>query len=569
MKKRIRRTMNLLCLGCVVLSAALLLAALYFPFDSERRERLSGETALVAAMLERVEDPLALLADGALPTPEQDIRVSYIAPDGTVLYDSGADAASMENHLDREEVALAHETGYGASSRISETLGTKTYYRAQRLQNGAVLRLSYSSGSVYAMLLRVLWVLLPLMALLYLICVWIAAKETGAILKPLLVTDPLSENQPLAYDELAPLVNRIRRQQAKINTQEKEAARRREEFLRITDTMAEGLMVLDGQKRVLSINRSALRLLRAPEGSHPEMFYGKTVLLLDREPAFAQMLEEVLACKHAERVLPQLGVQFLADPALQDGQTIGATVLLTPLTDRQKAEQLRREFTGNVSHELKTPLTSISGFAELMMNGLVAQKDIPDISARIHREAQRLIALVADIMKLSRLDEGAQMIPQEQVELAPLLLAQKERLAPRMEQKQLRFALEGEAPPVRGAAGMLEELFFNLLDNAVKYNKQGGSVTVTLGAGEDGGARVVVSDSGLGIPKEAQQRVFERFYRVDQSRNKTAEGEGGTGLGLSIVKHIALLHGAQIELESAEGEGTRIAVTFPPQEQCP
>ena len=349
-------------------------------------------------------------------------------------------------------------------------------------------------------------------------------------------------------------MGRLRSQNLRIRRQVADLRRQREEFAAITENMSEGLLVIDRETQVLSYNTAALRLL----GVEGPVEAGESVLALDREAGFRRCVEEALAGRRREELLGDLCRRVLASPVEQDGAVAGEVLLVLDVTEREQREALRREFTANVSHELKTPLTAILGTAEILENGLVKPGDIPHFAGNIRREAQRLIGLVNDIIKLSRLDEGGPTAQWETVDLYRTAEDVLEQLRPAAERKQVTVTLEGGAAPVRGVPQIVEEIVYNLCDNAVAYNRIGGSVAVTVSAGTEGG-RIAVSDTGTGIPREARERVFERFYRVDKSHSG-----GGTGLGLSIVKHGAAYLGARVELDSEPGRGSTFTVTFPP-----
>ena len=375
------------------------------------------------------------------------------------------------------------------------------------------------------------------------------------ITRPIRELDPARPEACGRYGELFPLLDYLRRQQATIRSQTEELRQRHEEFTAITENMSEGFLLIDRRTNLLSCNASALRLLGAPEAAP-----GESVLRLSRAESFCRVVEEALSGRHSEALLEGEGgcCQLLASPVSHQGRPAGAVVAILDVTERQRREALRREFTANVSHELKTPLTSISGFAELMKGGLVPQETVPEFASDIYREAQRLIALVEDIIHLSQLDENALPMAREPVDLFALAEEVLARLTSAAARAQVTLSLEGEPAEVEGVRHVLEEMIGNLVDNGVKYNRPGGSVAVAVGRRE-GLARLTVRDTGIGIPPAHQQRVFERFYRVDKSHSREV---GGTGLGLSIVKHAAAYHGAALELESREGEGTAVTVQW-------
>ena len=554
MKKRIHRSICLLALSLVVLTGVLLVLLTYSSFERNLQTQLQNEAQLLAFGLNGAQDPLQALQDAS--ALGQGLRISYIDASGDVLFDNQAEAGSMENHLQREEVQEALKLGQGRDSRLSATLGQQTYYQAVRLQNGNVLRLSQTVSSVYAQLFSLVQLLLPISIAVLLFSYWLSGRMTTAILRPLneLSLDNADSAAPV-YDELAPLLGRISLQKRQIDLQQERLRQKQQEFETISENMAEGLVLLDGRGYVLAINQSALKRLRM-DGKKA---LGRHALYLSREPAFRDAVNRALEGSHAELILDEPRCQLLADPVFEGEQVRGAALLLIALTDAQEAERLRREFTANVSHELKTPLTSISGYAELIENHLAQEKDIPLFAARIRQESGRLLALVQDILRLSQLDEGYTGQNRQRVYLLPLIQAQAARLEQALRDKGLHFCLEGTDEGVDGYPSLLEELFYNLLDNAIRYNHEGGEVRVTLSKA-DGCVSAAVSDTGIGIAEEHQARVFERFYRVDKSHSKKT---GGTGLGLAIVKHIAGLHGAQIQLDSTPGVGTTVRLLFP------
>ena len=531
-----------LCTGCM---AALTAHAL--------TERFTDDLAREAALLRGLAESEGVAGLEALSPSAA--RVTLIGADGTVLFDSKADPAAMENHAAREEFAAARADGTGVSIRYSSTLSTQTVYYALLLQDGSVLRVAGEQAAISSILLNLLPAFILLLAAAVLAASVLARRLSRAIVRPinaLDLSDPLSD---AAYPELSPLLTRIDKQNGTIAQQLEIARQRQREFTLITDNMAEGLLVLLPSSEILSCNAAASRILRAPDD-----VLRRSVYDLNREPPFRAAVEAALAGTHAEEQLTigEGHYQLIASPVQQDNEVRGAVLLLIDVTERAEREQLRREFSANVSHELKTPLTSISGFAEIVRDGLVEPEDIPRFAGRIYDEAQRLIALVGDIIRLSRLDEGQLPGQTEPVELRALCADVTARLAPAAEQADVHLDLYGEPVWIDGVPTILDEMIYNLCENAVKYNKPGGSVRISLRA-TGGGVQLAVADTGIGIPYADQPRVFERFYRVDKSHSKEI---GGTGLGLSIVKHGAALHAAHIELDSAVGVGTTITLTF-------
>ena len=552
MKKRIFAGMCTTAILAVVLSAILLSVVCYQRLYSQMMTATKNEAGYVLAAVEGAGiDYLDNLV------PVTNARITWIAADGTVLYDSAGPEAEMENHGDRLEVRSALQYGSGQDERLSSTLGEKTYYYALRMDDGTVVRVSNTIGSVYTILLGAVPMTVVVVALAVVLAVFLSRRQTEHILKPLNSMD-LEEpaSHPEAYDELAPFFVRIAGQNKKIREQMEVPQRQQRELASITANMREGLVVLDGSAAILAINRSARAILGAVE----ENCTGQSVFAYCRDRQFLAAVEKALSGESADGVVELRGRTYrLITSPPEQVEARGAILLLVDVTESYSAEQLRREFSANVSHELKTPLTSISGYAELLQSGMVKQEDVVPFARRIYSEANRLIALVQDIIKLSRLDEGGGEDKMEPVKLLTLAGTVADRLQELAEERRVIVWVEGEERIVQGVPALLDEMVYNLCENAVRYNRTGGSVTITVGARE-GKTFLSVADTGIGIPEGDRERVFERFYRVDSGRSKQS---GGTGLGLSIVKHAARCHGARIDLSSREGEGTVITVSFP------
>ena len=548
MTKRIFRAVLASSLAVLLVSLMLIVGVLHGYFQERMTAELARSTAYLAHGVER--EGMDYLTD-QLPG---DSRVTWVAADGTVLFDSWEDPAAMENHAGREEIRAALLLGHGTAARYSDTLAQKTVYYALRLNDGTVLRLADTQYSVWLLVLQAMQPVALAALLAAGLALWLARRIARQLVAPINAIDPDDPGET-EYEELAPLLRKLRGQNRRIRRQVEDLRRRQEEFTAITENMSEGLLVIDRETRVLSHNTAALRLL----GAETSAAEGGSVLALDREAGFRRCVEEALAGRRREELLERDGVcrRVLASPVEQDGAVTGAVLIVLDVTEKEQRETLRREFTANVSHELKTPLTSILGTAEILENGLVRPEDIPHFAGNIHRETQRLIGLVNDIIKLSRLDEGGPAGEWETVDLYQLSRNVLNQLADAAEKKQVSLSLEGGAAPVRGVPQIVEEIVYNLCDNAVAYNRPGGSVTVTV-SGTAEGARLTVRDTGVGIPRESQTRVFERFYRVDKSRSG-----GGTGLGLSIVKHGAAYLGASVALESEPDKGSTFTLTFP------
>lgn len=486
-------------------------------------------------------------------------RVTRISPDGAVLYDSHADPATMENHLDRPEVQEALSGGEGGSTRVSATLGEQNYYAAIRLCDGTVLRFSNTTDIVTGDLTRALPPMLIIIALVLGLALLLARQLTTHLVAPI---NSLNLEQPLEnniYEEFAPLLGKIHTQNAQIEQQLALMRRSQSEFMAITQNMSEGLVVLDDRLSILSANEAAIRLL----GAQARDYTGDSLLILSRAPAVHDAARAAVQ-GHRETV-EQTGangrhLELFLNPVTVESETRGCVLLILDVSERFTAERSRREFTANVSHELKTPLTSISGYAEMIALGIAQPADVRAFAEKIQAEAGRLITLVNDIIKLSQLDEGAAgQLPAEQVDLLALAQETLDRLRPAAAERAVTLSCAGAKAMVSGVRQMLHEALFNLCENAIKYNRTDGSVSVTVTPEADGHARVVIADTGIGIAREEQDRIFERFYRVDKSHSKEV---GGTGLGLAIVKHICETHHARLTLASTPGEGTAFTILF-------
>ena len=532
----------------MLLSIALVLGVLYQYYGEQLKQELMVQTALVAQGLE-------MQGEDYLDRLDTENRLTWIGVDGTVLYDSWADAAQMENHGDRKEVREAMTSGSGTAARYSSTLSVRTLYCTQRLSDGSVIRLSDTQRTAAMLLLTMAQPILVILILSLVLSLVLASRLSRRIIQPILTLDLEHPEHCHTYEELHPLLERIRCQNETIRRQMDDLRRQQQEFSALTGHMSEGFLLLDVQGWVLSYNPSALRLL----GVTPPQGEFSARSLCGQEP-FLRAVEGVLEGRGGEYVLQseERVCKLLANPVMQRGEPTGGVLVLLDVTEQERREELRREFSANVSHELKTPLTSIFGFAEIMKDGLVPAEDMPGFAADIYKETRRLIALVEDIMRLSQLDEGAVSEEWEDVDLLALSQETKELLQPAAERAGVSVLVEGEPGVVRGVRNVLEQMVYNLCDNAIKYNRTGGTVTVAVNWR---GERTVlsVSDTGIGIPEADRKRVFERFYRVDKSHSRAI---GGTGLGLSIVKHGAALHNAELELESQEGQGTTIRVVF-------
>lgn len=549
MTKKVFR--SILLTACVVLLTSLVvaMASLYGYFSQQQELQLREELSLAVQGVELSGTAyLKGVEDG-------EYRLTWVARDGRVLYDTQAPAETLENHSRREEIQTALETGEGSGSRMSATLMRRTVYHAKRLSDGTVLRVSADQVTVLALLLWMSQAILLLVVIAAVVAWVLADRLARQVVKPINVLDlddPLSND---IYEELSPLLRRIHHQNQQLSAQMKTLRERSDELAQITAGMNEGMVLLNDKAAVLHLNPAAQAIFQAEVGCE-----GRDFLELDRGAEMSRAIQAGLTTGHGELRETRNGREYQFDVSRieSEGKTIGAVLLAFDVTEKAAAERSRREFTANVSHELKTPLQSIIGSAELLENGMVAPPDIPRFVGRIRTEAQRLVDLIEDILRLSQLDEGGDM-PQECVELLALAQEVCASLEPQATAKTVTLAVSGKATSVTGVRALLHELVYNLCDNAIKYNVEGGSVEVRV-AQEGQNAVLTVRDTGIGIPPEYQERVFERFFRVDKSRSKQS---GGTGLGLAIVKHAVQCHGGRIGLESAPGHGATVTVTLP------
>lgn len=550
MTKKIFRSICAVAIAIFTASLILIMGVLYDYFSSVQLKQLESETLLCASAVEK--DGVEYLKS----LDRGDLRITWINADGTVIFDSKADTEKMENHLEREEIQKAFQEGSGESFRYSDTLMERQIYCARLLSDGTVLRLSASHLALWSLVFAMLQPILVIAVAAVALSLLLAYRLSKKIVSPLNELDLDNPEKDGAYEELHPLINRLKSQQEQLSFQKSELERKQKEFDTATGSMNEGIVLLSESGEVLSINSAACGVL----GVTPYCV-GKDLLLFNTAPELKELLDEAARGHHGEINISvgQSKYQFNASPVLSEGKTVGIALIILDITQREKAEQARREFTANVSHELKTPLQNISGSAELLSRGIVKPEDIKTFSAQIYTEAQRMITLVEDIIKLSHLDEGGKDMKGCESDLFALAQKTVEELSPVADKAGITLSLEGSAAELFGNTQLLSGIIYNLCDNAIKYNKKGGSVTVTVEKkGES--AVLTVSDTGIGIPPEEKERIFERFYRVDKSRSKSV---GGTGLGLSIVKHSVLLQGGSIDIESKEGEGTKITVTLP------
>jgi len=544
MTSKIFRSTVFVAVAVLLCSLGIVMGVLYSHFTGVQVQQLKDELSLAVTGTEQY-------GNAFLENVEADrFRVTWIDTDGTVLFDTRVDQTAMENHADREEIREAFETGSGSAVRNSSTLTEQTYYEAQRLLDGTVLRISANQASAWALMIDLLWPIAAIALLAIGLSALLARRMARKIVEPL---NKLNLEQPLSnntYEELSPLLRRINQQHLQINTQMRKLQRKTDEFIQITSHMQEGLVVLDKETKIRSINFAAMKIFGTDEAC-----VGGSFFLVNRSNALRQALNDALDRGHGSVIQKSEGRVYRFDMSSiqSDGNLLGAVILVVDVTESQNAEKMRREFSANVSHELKTPLQGIIGSAELLESGMVKQEDAPRFVGHIRKEASRLVNLIEDIIRLSQLDEGVEL-PAEQVDMLALAEDVKEILAPSAAEKNVKIDVTGNGFTITGVRRMLQEIIYNLCDNAVKYNVPGGSVMIQA---EDN--RLVVSDTGIGIPAEHKDRIFERFYRVDKSHSKAS---GGTGLGLSIVKHAVAYHKAEIHLESTPGKGTTITIAF-------
>lgn len=552
MTKKIFRSFMLSAVAVLLAGVVIVMTCLYSYFASVQESQLQDQLQLAAAAVE-TEGTDYLNKLNKLKADRY--RLTWIAADGSVLCDTKRDAESLENHGDRLEVREALRTGSGSSTRYSSTLLEKTSYYAQRMPDGSVLRISVSRATVGMLVLGMLPAILLAAAAALVLSGLLAGRLSRRITAPLNALDLEHPLENDTYEELSPLLCRINVQRQQIDRQLTDLRRRSDEFRQITSHMQEGLVLLNESGAVLSINAAACRVFGTGESC-----LGQDFLTVDRGRDVSDALASAMDAGHSEVRVQRLGCIYQFDISrIRSGEDVlGAVLLAFDITQQETAEQSRREFTANVSHELKTPLQGIIGSAELIENGLVKQEDLPRFVGHIRREAQRLVALIGDIIRLSQLDEG-DPLPWEQVDIPALCRDIAADLRDKAEKSQVSLTVEGQDVQAEGVRRLLYETVYNLCDNAIQYNVPGGSVRVTVSdAGEN--AVISVADTGIGIAPEHQSRIFERFYRVDKSHSKAS---GGTGLGLSIVKHAVAYHHGTLDLESQPGKGTTITVTIP------
>lgn len=550
MTKRIFRSICLVALVVFFSCVILFMGVLYEYFSNVEHAQLAMQTDLAAQGVRN--EGIGYFDDLSIA----DYRITWIDTDGHVIYDSESDTANMENHLEREEVQEALLAGYGESERYSVTLMERALYSARKLDDGSVLRLSISQKSILTLLLGMVQPVCMIFGIALVLSVVLAIRVSKKIVEPINeidLDDPLSNE---GYDELSPFLRRIDSQRKQLHKQETRLLQKENELNTIIDSMNEGMVLLNPQGKIISINPAARKLLDAGENCA-----GMDMLSLCRNLDLQEILGDALKGERGERTVLLHGesYQIDANPITSENLVKGAALFFFNITEKEKSEQIRREFTANVSHELKTPLHTISGYAELLKDNMVKENDRMPFAGKIYNETQRMIRLVEDIISLSRLDEGAADMKREDIELYGLALKAVQSLETEAEAAGVILTLSGTAVTLNGISQLLYSVIYNLCDNAIKYNQEHGKVTVTVRR-EESAAVLTVEDTGIGIAPEHQERIFERFYRVDKSRSKAV---GGTGLGLSIVKHAAKIHHARIEVNSSVGKGTIVIVRFP------
>lgn len=553
MTKKIFRSIYIVAISVFAASAILFMGALYNYFTGVQQSQLQTQATLAA---QGVANEGAAYFD-ELNTDDR-LRITWIDTDGTVLYDTEGNSVEMENHLQREEVKQALLNGTGESIRYSSTLLKRSLYCAKRMDDGTILRLSVAQNTIITLLLSMLQPILIMFVVALVLSLILAYRLSNKIVKPL---NNLNLDEPLnnkEYEELSPILHRISSQQRQIKLQHDELKQKQKEFDAVTQGMAEGIILLNSECEILSINPSAQKIFN----TNP-FCIGKFILSVNNSFELQELLLKSSKGKYCEKIIELDGekYQLNASPIISGSKVSGTVLLLLNVTEKEKAEQQRREFTANVSHELKTPLHTILGCAELMENNMVSEKDVPEFAGKIHSQAQRMISLIEDIINLSHLDEGLQDMKKEPISLLGIATETASSLSAQAKQKEITLNVAGDDVEIEGVASLISQIIYNLTDNAIKYNHKNGSVDIKI---KDDGetATITVSDTGIGIAEEHLDRIFERFYCVDKSRSKEI---GGTGLGLSIVKHAARLHNAAISTQSTIGQGTSISVTIPKQ----
>lgn len=549
MKKKISITMCLMTAVSVIITAVMISLVIYRKNYNEMKSMIRAEAEYISQAID-TED-INYLESVKNVTPS---RITWIDSNGNVIYDSAGE--NLSNHSDRPEIIDAVKNGSGESSRLSETFSEQTYYYAVKLTNGTILRMSDTTSSIYHDIFSALPYTVIVIAIIIILAIIVSNNETEKIIKPINELDLDNPSNNLKYDELAPLLRRIEKQNSDIEKYISELKAKQVEFETVTENMSEGLIIINQKSTILSCNKSAVAILGGGEYN----YISKSVFDLNHSKNFVDAVENAVVGKHDETALTinNRSYMVITNPVKHFDKISGAVIIIIDVTEKESREELRREFSANVSHELKTPLTAISGFAEIMKDGWTKPEDYQTFSLKIYNETQRLINLIEDIIKLSRLDENKIEITKESVDMLVLSKDAAARLSSKAKDKNISVTVNGDHGNITGVRQILDEMIYNLCDNAIKYNKKNGKVEVIV---KDyiSNVSVTVKDNGIGIPAEDLDRVFERFYCVNKSHSKES---GGTGLGLSIVKHGAIFHKAKINIDSTLGIGTSIEIVF-------
>ena len=549
MKKKISITMCLMTAVSVIITAVMISLVIYRKNYNEMKSMIRAEAEYISQAID-TED-INYLESVKNVTPS---RITWIDSNGNVIYDSAGE--NLSNHSDRPEIIDAVKNGSGESSRLSETFSEQTYYYAVKLTNGTILRMSDTTSSIYHDIFSALPYTVIVIAIIIILAIIVSNNETEKIIKPINELDLDNPSNNLKYDELAPLLRRIEKQNSDIEKYISELKAKQVEFETVTENMSEGLIIINQKSTILSCNKSAVAILGGGEYN----YISKSVFDLNHSKNFVDAVENAVVGKHDETALTIINRSYMVitNPVKHFDKISGAVIIIIDVTEKESREELRREFSANVSHELKTPLTAISGFAEIMKDGWAKPEDYQMFALKIYNETQRLINLIEDIIKLSRLDENKIEITKESVDMLVLAKDAAARLSSKAKDKNISVTVNGDHGNITGVRQILDEMIYNLCDNAIKYNKKNGKVEVIV---KDyiSNVSVTVKDNGIGIPAEDLDRVFERFYCVNKSHSKES---GGTGLGLSIVKHGAIFHKAKINIDSTLGIGTSIEIVF-------
>lgn len=562
MKKRIQLSIFFTAFISTLIVSIITVYVFYGFFVNQAKHELKNSCTILKDSINMISDNESYLVN--VKQAAKYMRLTLVSPDGTVTFDSKSNYEKMDNHFNREEIKIAREKGFGESVRHSNTIGKNTIYYAFLLSDGYILRCSQDLDDITSVFLNIIPLIIGITILLIFISLFIAKVMTRNLIKPVLeATKQISNDDKLisiekSYDELQPFINKLTEQKLKIKQQIKILQRERDTINAITENMQEGLIVINLEQKILSANKSAINLLN---GSFAFSYIGKPIISLISEEKLISKINNVLnKGESVDKIISkhEKEVRLFINPVYENEKIKGAIIILLDITQINKAEKIRREFSANVSHELKTPLTSISGFAEMIESGIVSnEKDIIKFTGNIHKEATRLLTLIEDIIRLTEIEDNLQTMF-EDVDLLKICQESIESLSFLAEKKGITIQIDGEKSIIKANKSMIYELLYNLIDNAIKYNKQNGKVLITIKK-EDNETCLIVEDTGIGIEKEHLDRIFERFYRVDKSRSKQ---NGGTGLGLSIVKHIVSNHNAKLFIESEFQKGTKITITF-------